>query len=208
MSKAKASGLDSVPPKERAAHIACAVVLTIVGVSAIVALIVYFTVPQKKCSDVDTAHDAAVKRVSAPKRKTTRTDNAKTETSGLPLNAGKFRERTAASDLVDSANPKGVHRMRHGTYNDQLSRHRQDYGKAMNQDPMRNQIIDPPILHNVYNHGVERGDLPDQYTDDALFSKHAATWRKQGNLRYGQSDAHTQFLAASKNQYHTSTIRS
>ena len=72
--------LSTVDPRERAAHIACAVVLTIVVVSVVVALIVYFTtdpVNSLKSCDVSNAdpsgnvqaNDNQVKRVDTQARK-------------------------------------------------------------------------------------------------------------------------------------------
>lgn len=236
MSDSATSGIfgSAVSPRERAAHIACAVVLTVVVLAVIVALVVYFTAgPMGTCdaclnSVVDTtaAHrivtsapqgaSRAIQRTSADARSDVANAIAGIKnsplTQGQPIVANKdvtsFQSATGMSDLVNSQNPQGVSVARVQAFTDQLSEFTDKFQTAMaSQNPIMNQLQDVPIFHSEYDFGASRGDLSDKYTDANLFAKFMPAWREQGVLRYGQSDAYLQAMANTDSQYHAAPVR-
>lgn len=207
----KQTSMDS---RERAAHIACAVVLAIVVLGAAGALIAYFTMDTQTMAGHQ--EKVATKKPSAPAPKATPKPVVKgpqkTATNQTSTGSNAFRQGTGMSQLVTSQQvPQGITRVSQPTsYNDQFDQYRNDYAQAMTQNPYVNQRIEDPILHGSYVQGANRGDLADQYTDQALFAKYASQWRNSSNgtpLRYGQSDAYQQFMSGTDSQYHTYGVR-
>lgn len=208
-------GSDKMEPRERAAHIACAVVLTVVVLAAVGALIAYFTMDSteasaahvKKVEPTKTQVKPKVTPKPRPKKGPQRTTMAQKAPS-----SNAFRQGTGMSSLVTSQQvPQGITRVSQpASYNDQFDQYRNDYAQAMTQNPYVNQRVEDPILHGSYVQGSNRGDLADQHTDQALFAKYAAQWRSSSNgqpLRYGQSDAYQQFMSGTDAQYHSYGVR-
>lgn len=216
MSASNQNGLfgKGVNPQERAAHIACAVVLTIVVLAVIISLIVYFTTGMDStgCIGATDASDVTLndnRKIATDMRKIVKQQpKTPVRTSADVQSTSQFRQPTTVSQLLNSQNPQGVSRLpQRQDYDDQLKQYNHDFKTAMTNNPLVGQLVDQPILHASYQHSANRGDLPDAYTDNVLFSKNMNKWRQQGTLRHGQSEAYLQAMGNLDGQHHVAPIR-
>lgn len=215
---------SDVNPRERAAHIACAVVLSVTVLGVIVALIVYFTTgPVVVDCSGNEAHEAAnhktglakqapkVKPVPAPVPKPVSAPAPPQRMAAASQGAPTFRESSGLKEALAAGtkNAQGVTTAQSSqAHSDQLQKFHAGYRANMaGQNPHMWQQSDAPILHGSYDQSI-RGDLSDRYTDAALFAKHAPKWRGQGAIRHGQSEAYMQFLKNSDGQHHIVHARS
>lgn len=183
----------NVNPRERAAHIACAVVLTIVVLGVIVALIVYFTTGDSgagNCANKDAgANDepvvppadptgngpentgADVRRVvkQSPVRKAA-------QPARLAASNGQFRQASGLMDAVQTNSQiqpaQGVtQNVRMAGYAQSVQDFNSKYGSAMSaMSPARTATIEDTGSHHK-NYFQNRPDLSDQYTDANLMAK-------------------------------------
>ena len=196
--------MSSVNPRERAAHIACAVVLTIVVLSVVVALIVYFTAGNDmppKCDGpsgeevhqgmklTDTARRTEVKRrAPAPTpKKTTTTPKRTQKIAPVKLSSDSsgaaFRTDSGMAAAV-AANGGNTLKVAQGVtvnprqagYSENLANFTENYQDALSQvNPMINQLSDTPVsIHDSYMGDFNNPHLQHQYSDSVLFSKFLA----------------------------------
>ena len=238
----------TISPRERAAHIACAVVLTVVVAGVIVALIVYFTsgpVMVKDCvdgsggnvgdNDAQMGHKEKIEKVDKAVRKTEAVSAqaaSKPSASARAANkpsANKSTARKPANKSVTNTNlartgngsgasssfgqpsnllnnlqtPQGTGRPSVQSMNTQVQAN--EFSDAFRQAtimaPHRNTIIEQPVLHS-YQDALPRGDIPDSQTINQVYQRNANSMRSQGSLRYGQTDAYSQFMGNTANQTH------
>ena len=219
---------STVDPRERAAHIACAVVLTVVVLAVIVALIVYFTTSPKdaSCDNSDSPADPvgpsgedpqpiiqqrmdAAKQVQKP-----RTVQAPKKVQPIKLAAKKTNLASATSfqsesGLMSAVSATGssvqpaqgitTHPRMEG-YSQSVASFTENYPTAMAaQNPSLNAVYDTQNSeHTTYYGNAHRGDLADKYTDESLFKRFAPEWRKNGADRFNQSQSYADFISEGK----------
>jgi hypothetical protein len=203
-----------IDPRERAAHIACAVVLTIVVLSVIVALIVYFTtdptiVIKGDCDPIKLpVVDTQVKKVVEAPKHAAKKPQVVVKKAPVQRTAASAEGVTSATSFQSdsgmaaavSGNAGSTVRQGQGVtvnprmeqFTEHLASFAQNFqGALASQNPIASQITETPnSIHKSYQGDINTPHLKQEYVDSTLFPKMVKKWSEEAPLPFGRSEAY------------------